>query len=117
MFFVLSRVWDKDKILNQTSDLWVLCFDTPPLSHRDSMVSKVYWGVHMTCVLHAARISDVSSVMSVNRIRKMVSFDFRKEIEKDVFLLVTSMGQRKNTYFNYLYLLPHYFIVAWLIWM
>ena len=102
MFFVLSRVWDKDKILNQTSDLWVLCFDTPPLSHRDSMVSKVYWGVHMTCVLHAARISDVSSVMSVNRIRKMVSFDFDKEIEKDVFLLVMSMGQRKNTYFNFL---------------
>ena len=56
----------------------------------------------MTCVLHAARISDVSSVMSVNRIRKMVSFDFGKEIEKDVFLLVTSMGQRKNTYFNFL---------------
>ena len=71
----------------------------------------------MTCVLHAVRISDVSSVMSVNRIRKMVSFDFGKEIERDVFLLVMSMGQRKNTYFNFLYLLPCYFIVAWLIWM
>ena len=29
-------------------------------------------------------------------IREMVSFELSKEIKKDVFCLVTSMGQRKN---------------------
>ena len=31
----------------------------------------------------------------VNRLRKMVSFEFSKEIEKHVFRLVTSVGERK----------------------
>ena len=30
-------------------------------------------------------------------IREMVSFGLRKEIEKDFFCLVTSVGQRKNS--------------------
>ena len=45
--------------------------DALPLSHRDSTVSEVYYEVHMTRVLHTARISNVDSVMFVNRIRKM----------------------------------------------
>ena len=32
----------------------------------------------------------------VRRIREMVSFGLGKEIEKDVFGLVTSLGQRKK---------------------
>ena len=32
----------------------------------------------------------------VNRLREMVSFELGKEIEKDVFCLVTSVGQRKK---------------------
>ena len=43
-----------------------------------------------------AKISDVVSVMFVYRIREMVSFKLGKEIEKDVFRLVTSVEQRKN---------------------
>ena len=35
--------------------------------------------------------------MSVNRTREMVSFEFGKEMEKDVFRLVASVGQRKNS--------------------
>ena len=35
--------------------------------------------------------------MFVNRIQEMVSFEFGKEIEKEVFCLVTSVGQRKNS--------------------
>ena len=31
----------------------------------------------------------------VNRIRKMVSFEFGKEIEKGVFCLVTSVGEEQ----------------------
>ena len=44
--------------------------DALPLSHRDSTVSEVYYEVHMTRVLHTARISNVDSVMFVNRIKK-----------------------------------------------
>ena len=35
--------------------------------------------------------------MSVNRTREVLSFEFGKEIEKDVFRFVTSVGQRKNS--------------------
>ena len=52
---------------NQTSDLQILHSDTLPLSHRDSMVSEVYYKVHMTHVLHTARISKyVDSIMFVD---------------------------------------------------
>ena len=53
---------------NRTSDLRILRSDALPLSHRDSTVSKVYYEVHMTRVLHTARISNVDSVMFVNRV-------------------------------------------------
>ena len=53
---------------NRTSDLRILRSDALPLSHRDSTVSEVYYEVHMTRVLHAARISNVDSVMFVNRV-------------------------------------------------
>ena len=40
------------------------------MSHRDSTLSEVYCKVHMTRVLHTARISNVGSVMFVNGIRR-----------------------------------------------
>ena len=40
----------------------------------DSTVNEVYYEVHMTRVMHTARISNVDSVMFVNRIREMVIF-------------------------------------------
>ena len=48
---------------NRTSDLRIPRSDALPLSHRDSTVSEVYYEVHMTRVLHTARISNVDSVM------------------------------------------------------
>ena len=42
----------------------------------------------MTRAQLTAEISDVESLMFVNKIREMVSFELSKEIEKDVFLLV-----------------------------
>ena len=39
------------------------------LSQRDSVVNEVYYKVHMTRILHTARISNVDSVMFVNRMR------------------------------------------------
>ena len=49
--------------------------------------------VHMTDVLHTIRINYVYSIMFVNRMREMLC----KEIEKDGFCLVMSVGQRKNS--------------------
>ena len=61
----------KKKILspmrNRTSDLRIPRSDALPLSHRDSTVSEVYYEVHMTRVLHTARISNVDSVTFVDR--------------------------------------------------
>ena len=81
---------------NRSSDLRIPRSDTLPLSHRDSTVSEIYYEVHMTRVLHTARISNVDSVMFIDRLREMVSFALGKEIEEDAFRLVTSVGQRKN---------------------
>ena len=60
-------------------------------------MSEVYYEVHMTRVLHTARIGNVDSVIFVNTIREMVSFELGKEIDKDVFRLVMSVAQRKNS--------------------
>ena len=66
MFFRLVTK-DKEKILSphEESNLRPsdLRSDALPLSHRDSTVSEVYYEVHMTRVLHTARISNVDSVM------------------------------------------------------
>ena len=64
-------------------------------------MSQVYYEVHMTRVIHTAKISNVHSVMFVNRIREMVSFELGKVIEKDVVRFVTSaicplMGCTRN---------------------
>ena len=60
-------------------------------------MSEVYYEVHMTRVLHTARIGYVDSVIFVNTVREMVSFELGKEIDKDVFRLVMSVAQRKNS--------------------
>ena len=52
---------------NRTLDHQIPRSDALPLSHRDSMVSEVYYEVQMTYVLHTARISNVDSVMFVDR--------------------------------------------------
>ena len=73
-FFVLSRAWDKEKILSphEESNLRPsdLRSDALPLSHRDSSVSEIYYEVHMTRVLDdayhmnfAIRRSDVRFLM------------------------------------------------------
>ena len=53
-------------------------------------MSELFYEVHWTRVLHTARISNVDSVMFVKKIREMVSFEFGKEIEKNVFSFVLS---------------------------
>ena len=63
----------------------------------ETMVSEVYYEVHMTRVLHTARIGNIDSVIFVNTIREMVSFELGKELDKDVFRLVMSVAKRKNS--------------------
>ena len=58
---------------------------------------EVYYKVHLTPVLNTTRISNVDSIMFVNRIREIVSFELSKETKKDVFCLVMSAGQGKNS--------------------
>ena len=52
---------------NRTSDLRIPRSEALPLSHRDSTASEVYYKVHLTRVLPTARISNVDSVMFVDR--------------------------------------------------
>ena len=52
---------------NRTSDLRILRSEALLLSHRHSTVSEIYYEVHMTRVLHTARINNVDNVMLVDR--------------------------------------------------
>ena len=71
-FFVLLRVWERKNfwvpVRNRTSDLRIPCSEALPLGHRDSTVNEVYYEVQMTRVLHAAMISNVDSVMFLERV-------------------------------------------------
>ena len=87
---------------NQTSDLQILQSNAPKLSQQDSVVSKAYLE-DMTHILHTARISNVHSIMFVNRLTEIVSFELSEEIEKDVLCLVMSVGQRKNKTYHISY--------------
>ena len=70
------RVRVRVSMRNRTSDLRIPRSDALPLSHRDSMVSEIYYEfeVHVTRVPHTAKISNVNGVMFVNRIAEMVVF-------------------------------------------
>ena len=61
------------------------------------MVSEVYCEAHMTRVLHTVRISNVDSVMFVDRyMREMVSFELGKEIKKGFFSSCHECGTKKK---------------------
>ena len=67
-FFVLSWVWDKEKKIlspHEESNLRPLDLHSNalPLNHKAFSVSRVYYEVLMTHVLHTARSSNVDSVM------------------------------------------------------
>ena len=76
---------------NRTSDLRIPCSDALSLSHRDSTVSEVYNEVHITHVLHTARISNVDSVMFVDRNKRDGKFWARqRNRERCEYKLVNS---------------------------
>ena len=56
-----------------------LCSDALPLSHKDSLVSEVYYEVLITHVLHTARICNVDSIMFLIEIVEMVSFELSED--------------------------------------
>ena len=59
------------KILSPQKELNSRPSDSALRCDLPSTASEGYYEVHMTRVLHTARISNVDSVMFVNRIRKM----------------------------------------------
>ena len=70
--FVLSRAWDREKILSpheesnlRPSDTALRCSTTEP--QRLHGEREVYYEVRMTRVLHIARISNVDSVLFEDR--------------------------------------------------
>ena len=142
MFFVLSRAWDKEKKIwvpmkNRTSDLRIPRSDALPLSHIDSTVSEVYYEVHMmTRVLHTARISNVDSVMFVDRNKRdgkaeglrfdsslrlrFFSLYYAHDKTKNIFLyFFTELKIYHHSYFylqakNYVFLFSCPYFVSWL---
>ena len=56
-----------------------------------SMISEIYYEVHMTCVLYTARISNVNSVMFVNRIREMAKFIISLNLFNDLLVSFTTV--------------------------
>ena len=102
MFFVLSRAWNKEKILmrNRTSDLRIPRSDALPLSHRDSTVSEVYYEVHLTSVLHTASISNVDSVLFVDRNKRDVKFWARK-INREMFFVLSRAWERETSEYRF----------------
>ena len=91
---------------NQTSYLWIVCSDALPLNHGDTVVSKVYYKVHMTHVLQTAGISNVHSIMFVNGITEMVSFELGKEI-KMIFIYYEHRIKKNSESPNYFFFVPH----------
>ena len=78
---------------NQTSGLWILHSETLLLSHRDSMVSKAHFKVHIwqaSCILFGSAVSIASYFLS--SIRKKVSCKLGIELEKDVFFVKASFS-------------------------
>ena len=59
---------------NRTSDLWIPRSYALPLSHRDFTVREVYYEVHITRILHTARISNIDSVMFADGNKRDGSF-------------------------------------------
>ena len=72
MFFCLVTSMGQRKILSlhEESNLKPsdLRSNTLPLSHKDSLVSGVYYEVHMTHVPHTARINNVNSVLFLTKL-------------------------------------------------
>ena len=87
---------------NRTSDLWIPRCNALPLSHRDSVVSEVYYEieVHMTRVLHTARINYVDSVMSSRGIGIFFLSHARDKTKKNFFI---SLPGSKLTIFPILF--------------
>ena len=99
---VRVRVRVRVSMRNRTSDLRIPRSDALPLSHRDSMVSEIYYEfeVHVTRVPHTAKISNVNGVMFVNRIAEMVVFySCHERGIKNIFL--SFFTELKTYHFSY----------------
>ena len=103
MFFrlVTSVGWRKILSPHEESNLRPsgLRSDALPLSHQDSSMSEIYYGVLITRVLYTARISNVDSVMFLIEIVEMVSFELDEELRKMFFSSCHERRIKKNSEF------------------
>ena len=83
---------------NQTSDLWILCLDTLPLSHGDSMVSIRPITKFSLLILHTVWISNINSII--------MSFGFLL-----LFLMDSQHGKKKSQQQVFLLILRFSFII------
>ena len=89
-----------------------------PLSHRDSSVSEVYYEVHMTHVLHTARISNVDRAMFVKEIRERIGARNPKvwgsipHGDSEFFLRPTLVIRRKTSFSRFLSILTRTWILC-----
>ena len=109
VFFVLSRAWDKEKILSPHEESNLRPSD-PALrcsNHwaTETTVSEIYYEVHMTRVLHTARISNVDSVMFVDRNKRdglKRSFEQERNGERCLFLRAWDFNAQTQTKHSYI---------------
>ena len=80
VFHLVTSTGQRKKILSphkelnlRPSDSMLQCSTTEPI---ETTVSEVYYEVHMTHVLHTARVGNVSSIMFVNRLREKSGVKF-----------------------------------------
>ena len=73
----------------------ILSSNALPLSHRDSAVSEVCYEVHMTHVLHTTRISNVNSIVFVDRNKRDGKF-WAQLRNREKFFFILSGGWDKE---------------------
>ena len=112
MFFILSWAWDKEKILSPMRNR-IPCSDALPLSHRDSTVCKVYYKVHMTRILHTARINHVNSILFVNRNKRARGTVINYKRGYIIRTLVTLSATSSVPLFSFNHLLVKIVIYYW----
>ena len=89
------------------------CSDALPLSHRDSTVSKVYYKVHMTRILHTARISHVNSIETTERISFKLGTVINYRRGYVIRTLVTLLATSSVPLFSFNHLLVKIVIYYW----
>ena len=78
-------------------EVWRLSYREEKSARKKVDVSWPCRNLGVKCITPRVQHSMLSSILFFIEIGEMINFELGKEIKKDVFRLVTSMGQRKNS--------------------